>query len=290
MTHPQGKTADQAQLHDSIVRQLYRRSGATGQIQLPAVPGLIDEYVTMCDTLFAGVGRKFTAEELAHLKALLADQLAQAYAASPRSMITISFNAPSSQLLNYHIKPEWWTIEGAYENWIGIRQPPFFGTEPDARVLALAGEAPDPKHFRVLDVGAGTGRNALGLARRGYPVDAVELTPKFADIIRTDADRELLDMRVIQRDVFATLDDLRQRLPADRAVGGGFRLPDQTTVAWRFRARHPLPGAGRAPAVQRVSWPTKATHPTTPPVNSDSSRTQACSPETRWPPRPPDSR
>ncbi|GFG50718.1 class I SAM-dependent methyltransferase [Mycolicibacterium agri] len=204
------ESVDQNQLRQSIVRQLYRRSGATGQIQLPAVPGLIDEYVTMCDTVFAGVGRKFTAEELAHLRELLADQLAQAYAASPRSMITISYNAPSSQLLNYHIKPEWWTIEGAYENWIGIRQPPYFGTEPDARVLALAGEANDPKAFRVLDVGAGTGRNALGLARRGYPVDAVELTPKFADIIRTEADRELLDVRVIQRDVFATLDDLRR--------------------------------------------------------------------------------
>ena len=87
---------------------------------------------------------------------------------------------------------------------------PVFGTEPDARVLALAGEAADPKAFRVLDVGAGTGRNALGLARRGYPVDAVELTPKFADIVRTEAARELLDVRVIQRDVFATLDDLRQ--------------------------------------------------------------------------------
>ena len=57
-------SADRAQLHDSLVRQLYRRSGATGQIQLPAVPGLLDEYVTICDTLFAGVGRRFTAEEL----------------------------------------------------------------------------------------------------------------------------------------------------------------------------------------------------------------------------------
>jgi hypothetical protein len=203
-------SADQTQLRASIVRQLYRRSGATGQIQLPAVPGLIDEYVTMCDTIFGAVGRKFTAEELAHLRAVLSDQLAQAYAASPRSMITISYNAPSSQLLNYHIKPEWWTIEGAYENWIGIRQPPYFGTEPDARVVALAGEAPDPGKFPVLDIGAGTGRNALGLARRGYPVDAVELTPKFADIVRADADRELLDVRVIQRDVFDTLDDLRR--------------------------------------------------------------------------------
>jgi hypothetical protein len=67
-------------LRASIVRQLYRRSGATGQIQLPAVPGLIDEYVTMCDTIFGAVGGRFTAEELAHLKALLEDQLAQAYA------------------------------------------------------------------------------------------------------------------------------------------------------------------------------------------------------------------
>ena len=204
-------------------------------------------------------------------------------------MITISFNAPSSQLLNYHIKPEWWTIEGAYENWIGIRQPPFFGTEPDARVLALAGEAPDPKHFRVLDVGAGTGRNAVGLARRGYPVDAVELTPKFADIIRTDADRELLDMRVIQRDVFATLDDLRQ----------DYQLIVLSEVVSDFRTKRRFRSVSSSPAIawhragaccSTRSWPTKATHLTTPPVNSDSSRTQACSPETRWPPRPPDSR
>jgi len=117
----------------------------------------------MCDTIFGVVGRKFTAEELAHLRAVFSDQLAQAYAASPRSMITISYNAPSSQLLNYHIKPEWWTIEGAYENWIGIRQPPYFGTEPDARVVALAGEAPDPRKFRVLDIGAGRSTTSGGI-------------------------------------------------------------------------------------------------------------------------------
>jgi SAM-dependent methyltransferase len=233
-------------LRDSIVRQLYRRSGATGQIQLPAVPGLIDEYVTICDTLFAGVGRNFTAEELAHLRELLADQLAEAYAASPRSMITISFNAPSSQLLNYHIKPEWWTIEGAYENWIGIRQPPYFGTEPDARVLALAGEAANPRTCRVLDIGAGTGRNALALARRGFPVDAVELTPKFADIVRTEAARELLDVRVIQRDVFATLDDLRRdyRLILLSEVVSDFRTTQQLRALFEL-AHHCLAADGR---------------------------------------------
>ncbi len=239
-------STDPAQLRHSIVRQLYRRSGATGQIQLPAVPGLIDEYVTMCDTIFAGVGRKFTAEELAHLRELLADQVAQAYAASPRSMITISYNAPSSQLLNYHIKPEWWTIEGAYENWIGIRQPPYFGTEPDARVVALAGDAADPAAFRILDVGAGTGRNALGLARRGHPVDAVELTPKFADIVSTEATREGLDVRVIQRDVFATLDDLRRdyQLILVSEVVSDFRTKQQLRGLFELAA-HCLAPDGR---------------------------------------------
>ena len=46
--------------------------------------------------------------------------------------------------------------------------------------------------------------------RGAFPVDAVELTHKFADIVRTEVDRQLLDVRVIQRDVFATLDDLRR--------------------------------------------------------------------------------
>jgi SAM-dependent methyltransferase len=170
---------------------------------------MIDEYLAMCDDVFASVGREFTAEQLAHLKALLEGELAEAYAASPRSTITISFDAPVGMVLNYHIRPEWFTVEGAYENWIATREPPLFGTEPDARVWALANEAADPKTCRVLDIGAGTGRNTLALARRGHPVDAVELTGKFADMIRSDASRELLDVRVIQRDVFASLEDLR---------------------------------------------------------------------------------
>jgi hypothetical protein len=114
------------QLRASIVRQLYRRSGATGQIQLPAVPGLIDEYVTMCDTIFGAVGRRFTAEELAHLQAVLEDQLAQAYAASPRSMITISYNAPGHPARRVR----------------DARRPPA-GLSADRGVLAHDGYTPD---------------------------------------------------------------------------------------------------------------------------------------------------
>lgn len=50
----------------------------------------------------------------------------------------------------------------------------------------------------------------MALARRGHPVDVVEVTAQFADMIRADAARESLDVRVIQRDVFTTTADLRQ--------------------------------------------------------------------------------
>mgnify|MGYP003553127714 CR=1 FL=1 len=200
---------DEQAVRAALTRRLFRRSVAEGQVSIPAVPGLIDEYVSMCDTIFAAVGSKFSAEQLDDARTLIHGQLEDAYAASQRSSIVISYKAPVGTSLNYFVKPEWWTLEQTYHNWIATREPPLFGTHPDARVWALAGEAADPGTFRVLDIGAGTGRNALALARRGHPVDVVEVTAQFAETIRVDAQRESLDVRVIQRDVFSTTDDLR---------------------------------------------------------------------------------
>ena len=227
-----------------MARRLYRRSVVTGEITLPAAPGMIDEYVRMCDTLFAGVGRPFTAEQLGHLRTVLEGQLAQAYAASQRSNIVITYNAPIGTVLNYQVNPQWLTIEGAYEGWIATREPPLFGTEPDARVWALANEAADPTTHRVLDIGAGTGRNALALARRGHPVDVVEMTAKFADMIRSDAARESLDVRVIQRDVFSRMDDLRRdyRLILLSEVVSDFRTTQQLRGLFELAAQCLAPG------------------------------------------------
>ena len=244
MENPPVRSANPTLLREAMARRLYRRSVVTGQITLPAVPGMIDEYVTMCDTIFAAVGRKFTAEQLAHVKTVMEGQLAEAYAASQRSNIVISFDAPIGTVLNYHVKPEWFTIEGTYENWIATREPPLFGTEPDARVLALANEAANPTTHRVLDIGAGTGRNALALARRGHPVDVVELTAKFADMVRSDAERESLDVRVIQRDVFSTMADLRQdyQLILLSEVVSDFRTTEHLRGMFELAAQCLAPG------------------------------------------------
>jgi SAM-dependent methyltransferase len=231
---------------DSMTQRFYTRSVVNGEITMPAVPSMIDEYVTMCDNVFAGVGRKFNDEELAHLRKVLEGQLAAAYSASARSTIVITYNAPIGSSLHYEVNARWWTLADAYENWISTRQPPLFGTEPDARVWALANEAFDPRSHRVLEIGAGTGRNALALARRGHPVDVVEMTPKFADMIRVDAQKESLDVQVIVRDVFATKDDLRQdyQLMALSEVVSDFKDARQLRGLFELAA-HCLASGGR---------------------------------------------
>ena len=197
-------------LRPAMTRRLLRRAVTSGRIRLPAVPALLDDYQALCERSFAAIGVTFNAEQQARLKSVLAGQLAAAYAASPRAEIVIAYESPVGLTVNYTVTPSAASLGETYDHWVATREPPYFGTTADARVTALAAESPSPAACPVLDIGAGTGRNALALARRGHPVDAVELSGKFAGILREEAGRESLAVRVIERDVFASLDDLRR--------------------------------------------------------------------------------
>lgn len=235
---------DTAYMRDALTRRLLRRGVSGGSITLPAVPAMLDEYVSMCNKIFAALGRKFSNDELAHLRTLLAKELANAYDGSNRSNIVISYDAPIGNVLNYHIQPQWTSLADTYDNWVATRKPPLFGTHPDARVTTLAAEIADPTTARVLDIGAGTGRNALALAKKGHPVDAVELTPKFAEILREEAYKHLLGVRVIDRDIFETLDDLQKdyQLIILSEVTPDFRSPEQIRAVFELAAQCLAPG------------------------------------------------
>lgn len=244
MDAPQPKPFDTPRLREAMVSRLYRRSMAEGQISVPAVPGMIDEYSQLCANLCATLGVPYTPEQARQLNQVLEAELAKAFKASQRSEIVISFQVPFGTGLNYRVKAEWRTVEADYDNWVATRQPPLFGHEPDARVLALAREAADPASCRVLDVGAGTGRNALALARRGHPVDAVEMAPKFAELMRAEVDGESLGVRVMQSDVFTAMEGVRDeyQLMVLSEVVPDFRTPHELRGVFELAADVLAPG------------------------------------------------
>lgn len=213
----------------AMARRLDTRVTAEGKITFPAVPALVENFTEKCSAVFAGLSRAFDDTERDHLRSVLRKQLAEAFSRSPRSTITVAYESPVASALSYEVTVGAPSVEEVYQNWVATRTPPLFGVEPDARVWALAGEVADPADSPVLDIGAGTGRNALALARRGHPVDVVEMTATFADIIGEQAQRDALNVRVINRDVFETDADLRRdyRIILLSEVVSDFRSPQQ---------------------------------------------------------------
>lgn len=231
-------------LSEAMTRRLHRRGVVNGSIVLPAVPAMIDAYLALCSETFCALGVAFSEDQVHQLRGVLVEQLAIAYAASPRSEIIITYDKPVGSQVNYFVKPQWASLDAAYDQWVTTREPPYFGTEPDALASTLLANVTDPSSFAILDVGAGTGRNSLAFARRGFPVDAVELSPKFVEILRREIKRERLDVRVIGSDVFAAGEELRReyQMVLVSEVVSDFRSTDQLRQVFELAARSLTPG------------------------------------------------
>jgi SAM-dependent methyltransferase len=231
-------------LQEALGRRLLCRVTASGEIRLPAVPSMLNNYADLCFDTFKSLGVVFDVEQSLRLRDVLAGQLSLAFDASPRSEIVISYSKPVGKALDYHVKAQWVTLETAYGAWVSTRKPPLFGPSPDARVWSLALQTTDPAVCPVLDLGAGTGRNALALARRGHPVDAIEMTAAFAGLLRRDAEGEQLGVRVLEGDLLARRDDLRRDygLVVVSEVASDFRGADQLHQLFELAALSLAPG------------------------------------------------
>jgi SAM-dependent methyltransferase len=220
---------DASTLRQSMIRRLPKRLFAQGRLRMPAVPSLVDHYVENLGTAFALHGRKFTAAELEQLKELLLPKLEEGWAASPYSYVIVRFqtdDAPKVSL-SYFISVEISTIENEYATWVAQRTPPLFGTHPDAKVMDLCGRLGNPADAPVLDIGPGTGRNTLPMARLGHPTHAVELSPALAAVLRADAEKEKLPIQLFEGDALTAELDLPKQ---------HFKLVILCEVVFHFRS------------------------------------------------------
>ncbi len=111
--------------------------------------------------------------------------------------------------VHYTVTADAVPISLAYQHWLESVPEPLFGSHPDARLMTILEQEGKPPPAPVLDIGAGMGRNSLSLARLGFSVDAVEITPTFADALATEATANHLAIRVIKGDIFEQIENLR---------------------------------------------------------------------------------
>lgn len=190
-------------LRKALLRRLPQRLSASAEYRVPPSPGLLEHYVELFNNIWLGVGRIFSAEDLEQFRAALKLNLNNAWTASPYSRVVVSFatDPPPQTSLSWRVSVETLTITDEYEHWVKTRTPPLFGKHPDAKIFELARALGAPAEVPILDIGAGTGRNTLPLSRAGFPTDAVELTPALAAILREEAEKEGLSLRVFEQNI-----------------------------------------------------------------------------------------
>ena len=185
---------------------LGRRIIGNGEILFPCVPTLIDPYMAKLSTFFEVLGKPFTDRELENLRRIVEEKLETGWRASPFSLLTVTYETklPPHPGVQYVINTRVLTMEEQYNTWIAEREPPLFGKLADAMVLDVAAALGPAPAAPVLDVGAGTGRNALPLARLGHPVDALEPVPALASMMKKASAEENVPLNVIEGNVLDT--------------------------------------------------------------------------------------
>ncbi|AFY68800.1 Methyltransferase type 11 [Thalassoporum mexicanum PCC 7367] len=196
---------------------------ARGKLQLPCVPALKARYVQKVIALANLLEKPLTSAQVEELETAIAQELAKGFQASQHSQLLISFqpNPKSVEQLDFKITCQIASLAEFYEaalkdnfatdsDQLDRLETSVFGKHANARVLDLLPELGDPETTTILDIGAGSGRNALPLARSGYAVDAIELADTFCQQLQQQAKTENLPLSIIQGNILDPL--LRPKL------------------------------------------------------------------------------
>jgi SAM-dependent methyltransferase len=195
------KSRRELALRPAMIRVADRMTVLSGTIEFPALPGLLDHITQRLGDLFAGFARGFGPNETSTLRNQVAHALDGAPVESPSSRISVQFKAEEGHDVAFEIEVRPITMKERYELFESkTASAPLFGRAPDAMVSSMAAKLGAPDAAPVLDIGAGTGRNAIPLAQLGHPVTAIEPTPSFAEQLRNSASGAQLPVTIVTQD------------------------------------------------------------------------------------------
>lgn len=235
-------------LKQAMIRRLPRRLQCSGELGLPAVPALLEHYVKIFDGIWESVGRKFTPPELDEFRKSLSARLEQAFAASSSSKVVVTYQTdPSPKTsLTWKIVAMTADFTDEYKYWVDTRTPPLFGKDPDAKAVDVARSLGAGADVTILDVGAGTGRNTLPLAREGFAVDALEPANALCTILRETVATEQLAVGVVEGNILnAALELPRPQyrmILLSEVVASHFRSVEQLKQLFQVAAQRLEPG------------------------------------------------
>jgi len=191
-------------LREAALRRLQRRYMAEGQFILPAVPALLEQYVDLVANHFALLARLMSAEELAALRTVLSSALHESYEAAAQSNVFLRYRVERTATagISYEVASAKSSLPEEYDYWVKTRAGSLFGTHPDAKVMDTASALGSAQGVSVLDVGAGTGRNSLPLARAGHPTTALELSSALVEVFVDGLQGESCQVQVLCGDIF----------------------------------------------------------------------------------------
>jgi SAM-dependent methyltransferase len=231
----------------ALMRVVESRASATGEVTFPCIPSLCGEYVARIRDICALLGRSCSERELDELKASIEQGLVLGSRSSTSGMLIVSYEThPVPRVgVKLSVRVKAYSTEERYARWLSEREPPIFGKLPDAKLMSLLRLLGASKHAPILDVGAGTGRNALPLARLGYPVTAIDSVPALVEQIERAASAERLLVQCIGASILSpdvTLEEGRYKLVVVSEVLSQFQNVDQVRTTFTKLARCVAPG------------------------------------------------
>jgi 2-polyprenyl-3-methyl-5-hydroxy-6-metoxy-1,4-benzoquinol methylase len=204
---PEASVASVVTNADRLDRALLQAARAweasRGELALLCVPGMVDTHVRRLEMLAAVLGYPFSVEELGRVRATVEQQVAEGFAASPYSQLLVRYGPahPPHKGLVWDIRPVAVSYSDRAKLFLQYRPPQDHERYPDAKVMDLAATLQPAAAAPVLDVGAGTGRNAIPLARRGHPVDAIEFTPEMLEVLGQSASDAGVAIDLLNQDI-----------------------------------------------------------------------------------------